>query len=86
MRILKEGTASHYTREEGISSYLLASPRTSNAEYLTTSVVEIRPGGEQCTHSYAPEQICYILEGSGLMTVAHESTHVGPLETVFLFH
>lgn len=84
MRILKKGTASRYTREEGISSYLLASPRTSNAEYLTTSAVEIRPGGEQCTHSYAPEQICYILEGSGLMTVAHETAHVGSGDGIFI--
>jgi len=60
----------HYIRAEGIASYLLASLRTSNAEFLTTSVVEIKPGGKQRIHHYVPEQIYYMLEGSGLMTVA----------------
>jgi len=84
MRILKKETAPRYIREEGISSYLLASPRTSDAEYLTTSVVEIRPDGRQRIHSHAPEQIYYILEGSGLMTVADETAHVGSGDCIFI--
>jgi len=84
MKILKKETAPRYMREEGISSYLLASPRTSDAEYLTTSVVEIRPDGEQRIHSHTPEQIYYILEGSGIMTVADETAQVGPGDCIFI--
>ena len=39
MHILKQETAPRYTRPEGITSYLLASPRTSNGEHLTTTLV-----------------------------------------------
>ncbi len=50
MRILKKETAPRYIREEGIVSYLLASARTSDAKQLTTTLVEIRTGGEQRVH------------------------------------
>jgi mannose-6-phosphate isomerase-like protein (cupin superfamily) len=84
MIILKKHTAPRYTREEGIVSYLLASSITSSAEYLTTSVVEIKPGGKQRIHSHVPEQIYYILEGSGKMTVADETEKVVPEDCVFI--
>ena len=45
MHILKKETAPRYHRLEGITSYLLASPRTSNAEHLTTTLAVIQPGG-----------------------------------------
>lgn len=77
MRILKKETAPRYMREEGITSYLLASPLTSDTEHLTTSQVEIKSGEEQRIHSHAPEQIYYILEGQGLMTGGDEKTLAG---------
>ncbi len=82
--ILKKEAAPRYMREEGITSYLLASPRTGNSLHLTTTVVEIRPGGEQRIHSHAPEQIYYILQGRGVMTVADERAPVGPGDCVFI--
>jgi mannose-6-phosphate isomerase-like protein (cupin superfamily) len=63
---------------------LLASPRTSASKYLTTSLVEIKPGGEQRRHSHDPEQVYYILEGSGLMTVGTESLRVAAGDCVFI--
>lgn len=84
MRVLKKETAPRYIREEGITSYLLASPRTSAAEHLTTSVVEIKPGGSQRIHSHVPEQIYYILEGTGLMAVGDEKAPVGPGDCIFI--
>lgn len=83
MKILKKESAPRYVRE-GITSYLLVSPRTSNATHLTTSVVEMKPGGEQKIHHHAPEQIYYILEGSGCMTVADETARVGPGDCIFI--
>jgi len=69
MHVLKKETAPRYVRPEGITSYLLASPRTSSAEHLTTTLAVIQPGGEQRIHSHQPEQVYFILEGTGLMTV-----------------
>ena len=63
MKILKKNTAPRYMREESITSYLLASPRTSDAEHLTATLVELKLGGHQRIHSHLPEQIYYILEG-----------------------
>jgi hypothetical protein len=57
MDILKKETAPRYIRPEGITSYLLASPRTCSAEHLTTTLAVIEPGGEQRVHSHRPEQV-----------------------------
>lgn len=76
MKILRRERAPRYCRQEGITSYLLASPRTSDARHLTTTLVEIEPGGEQRVHSHAPEQIYFILEGVGLMSVGAETEQV----------
>jgi mannose-6-phosphate isomerase-like protein (cupin superfamily) len=84
MKILKNHTAPRYIRKEGIVSYLLASPIMSDAKYLTTSVVEIKPGGKQRIHSHVPEQIYYILEGGGEMTVGDKTEHVEPGDCIFI--
>ena len=73
MHVLTKDTAPRYVRPEGITSYLLVSSRTSSAEYLTTTLAVIQPGGEQRIHSHRPEQVYFILEGSGLMTVGSET-------------
>lgn len=84
MHVLKKATAPRYMRPEGITSYLLASPRTCHAEHLTTTLAVIEPGGEQRIHSHRPEQIYFILEGSGVMTVGIETQKVGPGDCVFI--
>src|SRR5437762_2328797 len=84
MHILKKKTAPRYVRSEGITSYLLASPRTSRAEHMTTTLAVIQPGGEQRLHRHQPEQVYFILEGTGLMTVGNEAQQVGPGDCVFI--
>ena len=84
MHVLKKETAPRYIRPEGIMSYLLASPRTCSAKHLTTTLAVIEPGGEQRIHSHPPEQVYFILEGCGLMTVGNEKQRVGPGECVFI--
>ena len=84
MQILKNETAPRYMRSEGITSYLLASPRTSSAEHLTTTVAVIQLGGEQRIHRHRPEQVYFILEGRGRMTVGDETKRVGPGDCVFI--
>ena len=66
------------------TSYLLASPRTSSAEHLTTTLAVIQPGGEQRIHSHRPEQVYFILEGSGLMTVGGKTQRVGPGDCILI--
>jgi mannose-6-phosphate isomerase-like protein (cupin superfamily) len=84
MHVLKKETAPRYIHPEGITSYLLASPRTSGAEHLTTTLAVIQPGGEQRLHSHRPEQVYFILDGSGLMTVGNETQRVEPGDCVFI--
>ena len=84
MQILTKVKAPRYTRPEGITSYLLASPRTSQAKHLTTTLVVIDPGGEQRVHTHAPEQVYFVLEGTGLMTVGTETQEVGQGECIFV--
>ena len=84
MQILTKAKAPRYTRPEGITSYLLASPRTSQAKHLTTTLVQIDPGGGQRVHAHAPEQVYLILEGSGTMTVGTETQDVAPGDCVFI--
>lgn len=76
MKILRLEAAPRYVRQEGITSYLLASPRTCDAKRLTTTLVEIEPGGVQRVHSHPSEQIYFILEGSGVMSVGEETEEV----------
>lgn len=84
MAVLKKEAAPRYLRAEGISSYLLASPRTSAAKFLTTSLVELQPDGEQRVHSHDPEQVYYLLEGTGLMTLGEETVRVKAGDCVFI--
>ena len=84
MQVFKKETAPRYIRPEGVTSHLLASARTSSAEHLTTTLAVIEPGGEQRIHSHRPEQVYFILEGSGFMTVGDETQRVGPGDCVFI--
>lgn len=84
MHILQRETAPRYRRSEGITSYLLASPRTCGAGHLTTTLVEIKPGGKQRIHQHTPEQVYFIVTGTGEMSVAGETRIVGPGDCVFV--
>src|SRR5437773_6688397 len=84
VQVLTKEKAPRYRRPEGATSYLLASPRTSQAKHLTTTLVQVDPGGEQPIHKHAPEQVYFVLEGSGLMTVGSETQEVGPGVCVFV--
>jgi mannose-6-phosphate isomerase-like protein (cupin superfamily) len=84
MHVLRKKTAPRYKRPEGIVSYLLASARTSDAEHLTTTLVEIDPSGHQAIHSHRPEQIYFILEGCGEMTVDGDRSEVHAGDCIFV--
>ena len=76
MQVFTKAEAPRYRRPEGITSYLLASARTSDAEHLTTTLVEVEPGGLQRIHRHGPEQVYFVLDGIGIMTVGDETQEV----------
>jgi mannose-6-phosphate isomerase-like protein (cupin superfamily) len=82
MNILRKNTSPRYQRDD-ITSYLLVSKGTCNAENLAITIVEMEPGGFQHLHSHEPEQMYYILEGEGLMTVNGEEKPVQAGDCVF---
>jgi quercetin dioxygenase-like cupin family protein len=71
MNILKKNSSPRYKRDD-ITSYLLVSKLTCNSDNLAITLVEMEPGGVQHIHNHEPEQMYYILEGSGVMTVDDE--------------
>jgi mannose-6-phosphate isomerase-like protein (cupin superfamily) len=84
VKVLQRETAPRYRRPEGITSYLLASPRTCGAGHLTTTLVEIEPGGKQRIHQHSPEQVYFIVAGTGEMSVGDETRTVAPGDCVFV--
>jgi len=84
MWILTKKKAPRYSRKEGIHSYLLASPRTCNARQLTATLVEIDPEGFQRLHRHQPEQLYFILQGTGQMTVGDETREVHSGDCIFI--
>ena len=84
MKILRLLHAPRYVRTEGITSYLLASGRTCDAAMLTTTLVEMAPGGYQRVHSHEPEQVYFVLEGMGSMTVGEDVAEVSEGDCVFI--
>jgi len=82
MDIMKKPAAPRY-RRDGVVSYLLVSRRTGGAERLAVTLVEMEPGGIQKPHAHEPEQMYYILEGTGMMTVGGERKPVGPGDCVY---
>jgi mannose-6-phosphate isomerase-like protein (cupin superfamily) len=82
MNILGKKTAPRYQRDD-ITSYLLVSVETCNAENLAITIVEMEPGGYQNLHSHKPEQMYYILEGQGRMIVDGEERLVQAGDCIF---
>ncbi len=84
MKIVEKENARSYIRKEGIKSYLLSSALISNSELLTTTLVEIDIDGIQRIHNHFPEQIYFILEGFGQMTVGNETQTVEVGDCIFI--
>ena len=82
MNMMKKSSAPRYERD-GIVSFLLVSEMTSDSKNLTVTLVEMQPGGVQHVHSHEPEQMYYILEGSGSMTVDDEQRPVQAGDCIF---
>jgi len=82
MIIKRQNNSSRYQRD-GITSFLLVSEKTCGAEKLAITIVEMEPGGFQHLHSHEPEQMYYILDGYGLMSVDGEEQTVQAGDCIF---
>jgi mannose-6-phosphate isomerase-like protein (cupin superfamily) len=82
MKIITASRSPRY-RRDGITSYLLVSEITTGARRLTTSLVEMQPGGRQHVH-HKTEQCYFILSGRGEMTVGNEKKTVSAGEVIFI--
>lgn len=82
MKIMHRNTAPRYQRDQ-ITSYLLVSEKTCGAQKLAITLVEMEPGGFQHLHTHEPEQMYYILDGQGLMTVNGEERAVQAGDCIF---
>ena len=83
MQVRRKQKAPRYERD-GIVSHLLVSEWTTKARFLTTSLVEMSPGGTQQPHAHEAEQCYFILEGEGLMTMGDERQLVTPGDCIFV--
>ena len=82
MKIMNRNSAPRYRRDQ-IESFLLVSELTCQSKHLAVSLVEMQPGGIQHIHAHDPEQMYFILEGSGIMTIDGESKPVKAGDVVF---
>jgi len=84
MKIVRKDIVPRYKRDN-ITSALLVSTLTTDAKNLTVSIVEMEPEGVQHVHSHEPEQMYFILEGTGEMTVGNDTRDVQKGDCIF-FH
>lgn len=83
MKIITPPKAPQYVRDQ-IRSYLLVAESTVGAKHITTSLVEMEPGGVQKLHHHETEQCYMILEGQGVMEVDGEKAEVKAGDTIFI--
>lgn len=83
MEVLRKDQVPRYIRD-GITSYLLVSATNCGAKHVTTTLVEMEPGGKQTVHSHETEQVYTILKGHGEMVVAGETRRVCAGDCVFI--
>jgi mannose-6-phosphate isomerase-like protein (cupin superfamily) len=83
MKTMNKQQSPRYERD-GITSYLLVSESTCGASSITTTLVEMSPGGKQHIHEHATEQSYFILSGKGEITVGGEKKMVKPGDSIFI--
>jgi mannose-6-phosphate isomerase-like protein (cupin superfamily) len=83
MKIMRRNTSPRYQRDN-ITSYLLVAETTCEAKGMSITLVEMEAGGKQHIHHHQPEQMYYILQGRGQMTVGDETQPVGPGDCIFI--
>jgi mannose-6-phosphate isomerase-like protein (cupin superfamily) len=83
MKVVKRESSPRYKRDK-IESFLLVSSKTTNSKNLCVTLVEMKPDGFQHIHSHKSEQVYYILEGEGTMTVGVEESVIKAGDCIFI--
>lgn len=83
MHIFSTNDSPSYERN-GSFSRLLVSTATTGSKYLTATEVDVPKGAIQALHSHDEEQLYYILEGVGEMTVGSETLEIKQGDCVFI--
>jgi len=83
MKIIRKENSPQYARDK-IRSFLLVAESTVGAKHITTTLVEMEPGGIQKPHHHETEQCYMILEGSGVVEIDGEKAEVGAGDTIFI--
>jgi mannose-6-phosphate isomerase-like protein (cupin superfamily) len=83
MKITKTETAPSYSRE-GVTSFLMVSEATTGSKLIWSTIVEVQPGGKLPIHCHKPEQVYYIIEGEGTMTIGKDQRTVHTGDCVFI--
>ncbi len=76
--------SAHQFEGNNMESFLLLSKLNSHSDKFTVALAEVEPKGYQYMHSHEAEQISYILEGSGIMTVGEEDREVKTGDCIFV--
>jgi mannose-6-phosphate isomerase-like protein (cupin superfamily) len=83
MKIVNKKISPRYKRDN-IESFLLISSKTTDSKNICITLVEMEPGGFQNIHYHEPEQIYYILEGKGIMTIDDDESIVQAGDCIFI--
>ena len=83
MHIFNIDDSPSYDRN-GVISHLLVSTATTNSKHLTATEVTVPKSTSQALHSHDEEQLYYILEGAGEMTVGSEILEIKVGDCVFI--
>ena len=83
MKIIRKESSPQYVRDN-IRSFLLVAESTVGAKHITTSLVEMEPGGIQKPHHHETEQCYMILEGKGIMEIDGEKAAISAGDTIFI--
>ncbi len=83
MKVFNKENASHY-KDEKVENFLLVSKINSKSENMTVAFSNVEPKGYQYIHMHESEQIYYIIEGSGIVSVDGEDEVVKVGDCVFI--
>ena len=67
-----------------LKSWMLIGSKNSSAQNLSVQISEVPVGSEQPIHNHEPEQVYYIIRGTGLMTIEEECRDVFPGDAIYL--
>jgi mannose-6-phosphate isomerase-like protein (cupin superfamily) len=83
--IIRRGDVDPFEDEDGAVIREVASPRNSTLRRLSVAEIMVRAGESVSAHHHGhTEEVYYIVQGTGVMTLAGQPQPVGPGDTVII--